>query len=118
MTDVLIFAPAPLLTVTLEGDHPGGDLHVHSGGQGVWQARMLRTLGRTVAIVGSFTGESGRVVQHLLGDEGIEVHAVVRTGRGPASGPSSPNSPATRSRGTTSTSCTRRCSARPWPPAS
>lgn len=84
MTDVLIFAPAPLLTVTLEGDHPGGDLHVHSGGQGVWQARMLRTLGRTVAIVGSFTGESGRVVQHLLGDEGIEVHPVVRTGRGPA----------------------------------
>jgi 1-phosphofructokinase len=52
MADVLIFAPAPLLTVTLEGDHPRGDLHVHSGGQGVWQARMLRTLGRSVALVG------------------------------------------------------------------
>jgi 1-phosphofructokinase len=84
MADVLIFAPAPLLTVTLEGDHPGGDLHVHSGGQGVWQARMLRTLGRSVAIVGSFTGESGRVVQHLLADEGIEVHPLERKGRGPA----------------------------------
>lgn len=84
MADVLIFAPAPLLTVTLEGDHPGGDLHVHSGGQGVWQARMLRTLGRSVAMVGSFTGESGRVVHHLLADEGIEVHPIERKGRGPA----------------------------------
>jgi 1-phosphofructokinase len=84
MADVLIFAPAPLLTVTLEGDHPDGDLHVHSGGQGVWQARMLRTLGRSVSIVGTFTGESGRVVRHLLADEGIEVHALHREGRGPA----------------------------------
>lgn len=84
MADVLIFAPAPLLTVTLEGDHPGGDLHVHSGGQGVWQARMLRTLGRSVSMVGSFTGESGRVVHHLLADEGIEVHPIERKGRGPA----------------------------------
>ncbi|WP_173923059.1 PfkB family carbohydrate kinase [Agromyces sp. Marseille-P2726] len=84
MADVLIFAPAPLLTVTLEGDAASGDLHIHSGGQGIWQARMLRTLGRSVAIAGAFTGEPGRVVQHLLHDEGIEVHAVEREGRGSA----------------------------------
>ena len=84
MADVLIFAPAPLLTVTLEGDAAGSDLHVHAGGQGVWQARMLRTLGRSVALVATSTGETGRVVQHLLEDEGIEVHPVEREGRGPA----------------------------------
>jgi 1-phosphofructokinase len=84
MADVLIFAPAPLLTVTIEGDAESGDLHIHSGGQGVWQARMLRTLGRSVAVVGTFTGEPGGVVQHLLDDEGIEVHAVEREGRGAA----------------------------------
>ena len=81
---MLIFAPAPLLTVTLEGEPSGGDVHIHSGGQGVWQARMLRTLGCSVALVGAFTGEPGRVVRHLLDDEGIEVLAVEREGRGPA----------------------------------
>lgn len=84
MADVLIFAPAPLLTVTLEGDPAGPDLHVHAGGQGVWQARMVRTLGRSVAIVATSTGETGRVVRHLLEDDGIEVHAVEREGRGAA----------------------------------
>ncbi|MGX5695418.1 PfkB family carbohydrate kinase [Agromyces soli] len=84
MTDVLIFAPAPLLTVTLERDDAGDELHVHAGGQGVWQARMLRTLGRSVAMVASFAGETGEVARHLLVDEGVEVHAVMREGRGPA----------------------------------
>lgn len=84
MTDVLIFAPAPLLTVTLERDDAGDELHVHAGGQGVWQARMLRTLGRDVAMVASFAGETGEVAKHLLADEGVEVHAVMREGRGPA----------------------------------
>lgn len=85
MADVLIFAPAPLLTVTLEGtDHKDDDLHIHSGGQGVWQARMLQILGYSVALVGVFTGEPGRVAQHLLVSEGIEVHAVTREGSGAA----------------------------------
>lgn len=84
MVDVMIFAPSPLLTVTLEDDAAGADLHVHAGGQGVWQARMLRTFGRTVSICAALTGETGRVVRHLLEDEGVEVHAVEREGRGPA----------------------------------
>lgn len=84
MVDVLIFAPAPLLTVTLESDDAGDDLHIHAGGQGVWQARMLRTLGRSVAIVASFAGEAGAVARELLAAEGVEVHAVLREGRGAA----------------------------------
>lgn len=84
MVDVMIFAPSPLLTVTLEDDAGGADLHVHAGGQGVWQARMLRTLGHSVSICAALTGETGRVVRHLLEDEGVEVHAIEREGRGAA----------------------------------
>ncbi|MBT2498062.1 bifunctional hydroxymethylpyrimidine kinase/phosphomethylpyrimidine kinase [Agromyces sp. ISL-38] len=84
MPNVMIFAPSPLLTVTLEGDASGTDLHLHAGGQGVWQARMLRTLDCTVTLCAALTGESGRVVQHLLEDEGITVQAVRREGRGAA----------------------------------
>jgi len=84
MTEVVIFAPSPVLTVTVE-DHPDGpEVHLHAGGQGVWQARMLLRLGVDVAMVSVLTGESGRMLRHLLGDEGIRVVAVDRTGRGAA----------------------------------
>lgn len=84
MTEVVIFAPSPVLTVTVE-DHPDGpEVHLHAGGQGVWQARMLLRLGVDVAMVSVLTGESGRMLRHLLGDEGVRVVAVDRTGRGAA----------------------------------
>jgi 1-phosphofructokinase len=84
MTEVVIFAPSPVLTVTVE-DHPDGpEIHLHAGGQGVWQARMLQRLGITVAMCCVLTGESGRVLRHLLLDEGLRVVAVERTGRGAA----------------------------------
>ncbi|MCR2825222.1 1-phosphofructokinase family hexose kinase [Microbacterium sp. zg.Y909] len=84
MTDVTIFAPSPILTVTVE-DHPSGDeIHVHAGGQGVWQARMLLRLGRTVSMCCTLTGETGRVLRRLLEDEGIVVVPVRRDGRGSA----------------------------------
>lgn len=83
MTDVTILAPSPIMTVTVE-DHPTGEeVHVHPGGQGVWQARMLRRLGVSVRLCCVLSGEIGRVVRHLLDDEGIEVVAVDRAGRGP-----------------------------------
>lgn len=84
MPEVVIFAPSPVLTVTIE-DHPdGAEVHLHAGGQGVWQARMLLRMGVDVAMVSVLTGESGRMLRHLLGDEGIRVVAVDRTGRGGA----------------------------------
>ncbi|MFE5410358.1 hypothetical protein [Microbacterium sp. NPDC056569] len=45
MSDVTIFAPSPTLTVTVEEHDDEPDIHLHSGCQGVWQARMLRRLG-------------------------------------------------------------------------
>jgi 1-phosphofructokinase len=84
MSEVVIFAPSPVLTVTVE-DHPDGtDVHLHAGGQGVWQARMLLRLGVKVAMCCVLSGESGRVLRHLLADEGIRVVAVDRSGRGGA----------------------------------
>ncbi|GAA0918575.1 hypothetical protein Vau01_009020 [Virgisporangium aurantiacum] len=42
--NAMVFAPAPQLTVTVErfGEHD--ELHVHPGGQGIWQAREDLTL--------------------------------------------------------------------------
>ena len=84
MSDVTIFAPSPTLTVTIEehGDEP--DIHLHAGGQGVWQARMLRRLGATVTLCCAFTGEIGRTLRHLLEDEGVDVAGVDRPGKGSA----------------------------------
>lgn len=84
MPEVVIFAPSPVLTVTIE-DHPDGpEVHLHAGGQGVWQARMLRRLGVDVTMCSVLTGESGRMLGHLLHDEGIRVNAIEREGRGGA----------------------------------
>lgn len=84
MSDVTIFAPSPILTVTVE-DHPdGSEIHVHAGGQGVWQARMLVQLGVSVTVCCVLTGELGVVVRHLLEDEGIAVEVIPREGRGAA----------------------------------
>jgi 1-phosphofructokinase len=42
MSDVTIFAPSPTLTVTVEEHDGEPDVHVHAGGQGVWQASASR----------------------------------------------------------------------------
>jgi 1-phosphofructokinase len=84
MSEIVIFAPSPVLTVTVE-DHPDGpDVHFHAGGQGVWQARMLRRIGAEVTLCCVLSGESGRMLRHLLDDEGITVVAVEREARGGA----------------------------------
>lgn len=84
MHEVVVFAPSPVLTVTVEDHRGGADIHLHAGGQGVWQARMLLALGASVTMCSVFSGETGRVLRHLLDDEGIHVLAVERTGRGGA----------------------------------
>ena len=84
MSDVVIFAPSPVLTVTVE-EHPGGpDIHVHAGGQGVWQARMLMRLGASVTMCSVLTGETGEMVRHLLEQDGVAVAGPMREGRGAA----------------------------------
>lgn len=84
MARVLVFAPAPTLTVTIEDLRGEADVHVHVGGQGVWQARMLAALGVDVVLTCTVTGEVGGVVRHLLDGEGFEVVAVEREGVSPA----------------------------------
>lgn len=81
---VVVFAPAPQLTVTVEqeGDHES--VHLHAGGQGVWQARMLAAMGCTVTLCAAFGGETGRVVRSLLGDDGFDVVAIARDAANPS----------------------------------
>lgn len=82
MSDVVIFAPSPVLEITVEEHQDDGDVHVHAGGQGVWQARMLLSLGRDVELCCALSGETGRVLGHLLREEGIRISAVHRVARG------------------------------------
>jgi 1-phosphofructokinase len=72
----MVFAPAPQLTVTIERRGEGQEIHLHPGGQGVWQARMIAALGMPVVLCGAFGGEVGRVLEPLIALEGITVRAV------------------------------------------
>ena len=84
MSNVVVFAPSPVLTVTVE-DHDGAaDIHLHAGGQGVWQARMLIALGASVRMCAVLAGETGNTLRHLIGDEGIDLLAVSGRGRSAA----------------------------------
>ncbi len=73
---VMVFAPSPQLTVTVEERGGEPDLHLHAGGQGVWQARMIASLGLPVTMCAAFGGETGQVAHHLAAAEGIELAAV------------------------------------------
>lgn len=84
MSDVTIFAPSPTLTITVEEHGDESDIHLHAGGQGVWQARMLLRLGASVTMCCTLAGEIGRMLRHLLEDEGVVVAAVDREGKGSA----------------------------------
>jgi 1-phosphofructokinase len=80
---VMIFAPAPLLTVTVEQPADEVELHIHPGGQGIWQARMITALDVSVTLCACAGGEIGRVIERLIADEGVTlqvVHAGTGTG--------------------------------------
>jgi 1-phosphofructokinase len=70
---VVVFAPDPLLTVTVEAGVQGDEIHVHPGGQGFWIARMVASLGMAATLVGPFGGETGRLARHLIADTDITV---------------------------------------------
>lgn len=72
-----VFAPAPLLTVTVEQGHGSGpEVHLHAGGQGAWVARMVTRLGGQALLCSPFGGETGEVTRGLLEAEGLTVRAV------------------------------------------
>ncbi|HYZ52715.1 MAG TPA: PfkB family carbohydrate kinase [Streptosporangiaceae bacterium] len=70
----MVFAPSPLLTVTVE-QRPDGSpqTHLHAGGQGVWIARLLARLAVEVRLCGPFGGEIGAVLPTLVQREGIGI---------------------------------------------
>ena len=74
----MAFVPAPLLTVTIERQADVVELHVHPGGQGVWQARMVAALGVPVALCAAVGGETGRVLHTLLAEEDVDLRDVER----------------------------------------
>jgi 1-phosphofructokinase len=75
----MVFAPSPLLTVTIEPHGDNSDLHVHPGGQAVWQSKMITLLGAKVVLCTALGGETGAILQTLLEAEGFTVSAVVRS---------------------------------------
>ena len=80
---VMIFAPAPLVTVTIEQPADEVELHIHPGGQGIWQARMITALDVSVTLCACAGGEIGQVLERLIADEGVTlrvVHADTGTG--------------------------------------
>ncbi|UUO01996.1 hypothetical protein M4D79_27885, partial [Mycolicibacterium novocastrense] len=73
---VVIFAPLPVLTVTVENRSGDADIHVHAGGQGVWQSRMMSSLGVPVVLCSALGGETGDVLGHLLPAQNVTVQTV------------------------------------------
>jgi 1-phosphofructokinase len=76
---VMVFAPMPQLTVTVERHGEEPELHLHAGGQGLWQARMIAALGVPVtfcAVIGK--GEVGRALISQLDAEGLELKLIRR----------------------------------------
>lgn len=73
---VVIFAPLPVLTVTIENRSGAADIHVHAGGQGVWQSRMMSSLGVPVVLCSALGGETGDVLGHLLPVRDVTVRTV------------------------------------------
>lgn len=78
---VVIFAPLPVLTVTIENLSGEADIHVHAGGQGVWQSRMVSSLGVPVVLCCALGGETGDVIGPMLSGPNIAVQTVPVTSR-------------------------------------
>ncbi|MDG4766741.1 PfkB family carbohydrate kinase [Solwaraspora sp. WMMD406] len=75
---VMVFAPAPVLSVTIEQQADVLELHLHAGGQGIWQARMISSLGVRVVLCAAVGGEVGAVLGRALEDEELELRMVPR----------------------------------------
>ena len=75
----VVFAPAPVVTVTIEptsDDHESDEVHFHAGGQGFWVGRMLVQLGLDVVLCGTFGGEAGDIAFGLARDTGMTIRPV------------------------------------------
>jgi 1-phosphofructokinase len=74
---IVVFAPSPLLTITVEAaGTPRQEIHLHAGGQGFWVARMAALLGAKVSMCCALGGESGAVLQALIAREKVKLLSV------------------------------------------
>ena len=72
---IAVFAPSPILTVTIEPGVERPEVHLHAGGQGFWVARLAATLGAQVVLCSALGGEPGRVVRGLIEAEPIQLRS-------------------------------------------
>jgi 1-phosphofructokinase len=63
---VAVFAPNPMLSVTIEARGSGDDVHCHPAGQGVWLSRMAAELGAEPVLCSLVGGETGTLLEPLL----------------------------------------------------
>jgi 1-phosphofructokinase len=79
---VAIFAPDPLLSITIESlsEDGGDDVHLHPAGQGVWVARMAAEMGAEPVLCGFCGGESGAVLRRLLEELPVDLRLVGTSG--------------------------------------
>jgi 1-phosphofructokinase len=61
--------------VTVEDLDGEPDVHLHAGGQGFWQSRMIAALGVEAVVCAAFGGETGRVLRTLLEGEHVDLRA-------------------------------------------
>lgn len=71
-----VFAPSPILSVTVEHGSGGAEIHLHAAGQGFWVARMAARLGADVRLCAPLGGETGAVLKSLLTVDGITLLSV------------------------------------------
>jgi 1-phosphofructokinase len=77
---VVVLAPSPVLTVTVERRGRSADeVHLHAGGQGVWVARMAALLGAEVTLCAALGGESGIVLAELIRRQGPVLRTIAAT---------------------------------------
>ncbi len=72
---IAVFAPSPLLTITIEPGAGREEVHLHAGGQGFWVARLAATLGTDVVLCCALGGEPGRVLRGLIEAEPLTLRA-------------------------------------------
>ena len=79
MTDdagsLAVFAPSPVLTITVEPGPERPAVHLHAGGQGFWVARLAATLGCEATLCCALGGEPGRVLRTPIEAEPIALRA-------------------------------------------
>lgn len=72
---IAVFAPSPLLTVTIERGSDRPEVHLHAGGQGFWVARLAATLGAEVVFCCALGGEPGRVLRGMIEAQSLDLRA-------------------------------------------